>query len=356
VRGGSGDEPRTQPRPALAALLVGAQGDKRDSHPRATSAFPFGDYEVHPALGEVPGRSVDVAGDCSGVALHWRASIRIGPDRASRFAQPAAGTLDVAMEPPAPRTITDPAVTAVLDWFSGDPRALPWRASRDQYAIWVSEVMSAQTSVARAAGAWSRWMTRWPTVEALAAASLADVLGEWQGLGYPRRARDLHRAAQVVVDRGWPADLTELPGVGPYVAAAIRCFAHEEPVLPLDVNTRRVLARRFPEGIDITGDAWRAGQALMELGQRICTARPACGLCPVHAECPVAEGGSADPAPRARRQARYEGSLRQRRGTLLARVLAEGEVALADADRQAAAELAADGLLRVREGFLRVGE
>jgi len=255
----------------------------------------------------------------------------------------------------APRTVHDPVVAAVLTWWDDYGRPLPWRASRDVYAIWVSEVMSAQTSVARAAAAWTRWMARWPTVRALAAASLADVLGEWQGLGYPRRARDLHRSARIVAERGWPDPLTELPGVGDYVATAIRCFAREEPVLPLDVNTRRVLARRFPEGVDTAGDPWRAGQALMELGQRICTTRPLCVLCPVADGCPVAASGD-DPAPRARRQARYEGSLRQRRGRLLARVLAEGEVTLGDADRRAATQLVAEGLLGVHEGCLRIGE
>lgn len=245
------------------------------------------------------------------------------------------------------------ALAAVLQWWSAEARELPWRASRDPYAIWVSEVMSSQTSVTRAAAAWTRWMARWPTVDALAAASLADVLAEWQGLGYPRRARDLHRSARRIAADGWPADLTELAGVGPYVAAAIRCFAHEEPVLPLDVNVRRVVARRFPGGVDISGDPWRGGQALMELGQRICSARPACERCPVRAGCPGSgrpgrSGG--DPTPRPRRQSSFEGSLRQRRGRLLARVLAEGEVALASADAQAAATLAADGLVSLSDG------
>src|SRR5579875_1062435 len=252
--------------------------------------------------------------------------------------------------PRAPRTIEDPAFAALLAWWSAHARPLPWRASRDVYAIWVAEVMSAQTSVIRAAAAWERWMGRWPAVEALAAASLADVLAEWQNLGYPRRARDLHRAARIVVADGWPEDLTALPGIGAYVAAAIRCFAREEPVLPLDVNTRRVLARRFPEGIDSSGDPWRAGQALMEFGQRICTARPACDTCPVSEGCDARAG--ADPAPRPRRQARYEGSLRQRRGALLRRALADGEVALTGADRQAAEGLVTEGFLRLREGCL----
>ncbi len=247
-------------------------------------------------------------------------------------------------------TVTDPELAAVLDWWSAHARELPWRASRDVYAIWVAEVMSAQTSVTRAAPAWSRWMARWPTVGALAAASLAEVLTEWQGLGYPRRARDLHRAAAIVTASGWPDDLTELPGVGAYVAAAIRCFAREEPVLPRDVNVRRVLARRFPGGVDTAGDPWRAGQALMEFGQRICSARPACSVCPVQTGCP---GTAADPAPPARRQARFEGSLRQQRGRLLARVLADGAVALEAVDAAAAAGLVADGLLQLSDGTLR---
>jgi A/G-specific adenine glycosylase len=256
------------------------------------------------------------------------------------------------------RDVSDPAVAAVLAWWDAQQRELPWRAHRDMYAIWVSEVMSAQTSVTRAAAAWERWMARWPTVEALAAAALPEVLGEWQGLGYPRRARDLHRAARAVAERGWPAELTELPGIGPYVASAIRCFALEQPVLPLDVNVRRVLARRFPDGLDPSGDPWRAGQALMEFGQRICAARPRCDACPVRAGCPAhAAGGrgGVDPAPRARRQARFAGSLRQRRGALLRRVLTEGEVALDELgpdEAGAAAGLVADGLARASGGRL----
>ena len=184
------------------------------------------------------------------------------------------------------RTVADPALEAIMRWWDAHARELPWRSTRDVYAVWVSEVMSAQTSVARAAEAWTQWMARWPTVQALAAATLGEVLAQWQGLGYPRRARDLHRSARIVAARGWPEDLTELPGVGAYVAAAIRCFAHEEAVLPLDVNVRRVLNRRFPAGVEIAADPWRAGQALMELGQRVCTARPECAACPVRRDCP----------------------------------------------------------------------
>jgi len=245
-------------------------------------------------------------------------------------------------KPPA-CSVADPDVVAVLDWWTANARSLPWRASRDVYAIWVCEVMSAQTTVVRTAEAWLRWMDRWPTVEALATASLAEVLTEWQGLGFPRRARDLHRSARIVVASGWPEDLTALPGVGAYIAAAVRCFALEEPVLPLDVNVRRVLHRRFPGGIDISGDPWRAGQAMMEFGQRICSGRPKCEACPVRDGC--AGPGDAGARPPGRRHRRFEGSLRQRRGRLLRQVIAEGEVGTDDADREAAAGLARDGLV-----------
>ena len=97
-----------------------------------------------------------------------------------------------------PLSTGDPEVALIVEWWSAHARPLPWRATRDTYAVWVSEVMSAQTTVRRAATAWTAWMGRWPTVDALAAARLADVLAQWQGLGYPRRARDLHRAARIV--------------------------------------------------------------------------------------------------------------------------------------------------------------
>ncbi len=104
-----------------------------------------------------------------------------------------------------PAEVDDPALASVLDWWSANARELPWRATREVYGVWVAEVMSTQTTVERAAAAWTRWMERWPTVEALAGATLVEVLAEWQGLGYPRRARDLHRSARIVVQDGWPA-------------------------------------------------------------------------------------------------------------------------------------------------------
>jgi A/G-specific adenine glycosylase len=214
-------------------------------------------------------------------------------------------------------------------------------------------VMSAQTTVGRAAEAWVLWMERWPSVEALAEASLADVLRQWQGLGYPRRARDLHRSARIVACSGWPEDLRALPGVGPYIAAAVGCFAREEPVLPMDVNVRRVLRRRFDGGVDISGDPWRAGQALMEFGQRVCTARPRCDQCPVHEGCSGPAAVPPDAAGRARRQQPFEGSDRQRRGRLLRRVLEEGAVPVDAGDAHIAAGLADDGLVMLERGWLR---
>src|SRR5690242_7850821 len=128
----------------------------------------------------------------------------------------------------------------LLTWFDAHARPLPWRDTRDPYAILVSEVMLQQTQVERVIPRYARFVARWPTVHALAAATAADVIVEWQGLGYNRRALNLHRAACVVSQDGWPDDLTELPGVGPYTAAALGNFAFERDVLPVDTNVRRV--------------------------------------------------------------------------------------------------------------------
>jgi A/G-specific adenine glycosylase len=164
----------------------------------------------------------------------------------------------------------------LLAWFAVHRRDLPWRRTRDPYAILVSEVMLQQTQVERVVPRYVRWLERWPSAEALAAAATADVLREWQGLGYNRRALNLHRAATVIAERGWPSDLTELPGVGAYTAAAIRNFALGDDVLPVDTNVSRVQER--------TGHAFepRNAQALMDLGATVCLARvPRCGACPV---------------------------------------------------------------------------
>src|SRR5438034_11181194 len=131
----------------------------------------------------------------------------------------------------------------LLEWCAENGRDLPWRHTRDPYSILVSEVMLQQTQAGRVVPRYLSWLRRWPTAESLAAAATADVLREWQGLGYNRRALNLHRAASSVAEHGWPEDLKQLPGVGAYTAAAIRNFALEEDVLPVDINVARVQER-----------------------------------------------------------------------------------------------------------------
>jgi A/G-specific adenine glycosylase len=225
----------------------------------------------------------------------------------------------------------------LLAWYDRSARPLPWRATRDPYAILVSEVMLQQTQVERVIPRWHAWLERWPTAEALASASAADVIVAWQGLGYNRRALNLHRAAQHVAADGWPDDLTELPGVGPYTAAAVGNFAFGRDVLPVDTNVQRVQER--------TGEAFdgSCAQALFDLGATVCLARvPRCDACPLAARCP-SRGRRYEPL---RKQSRFEGSFRQRRAIAL-RAVAAGE---ATPDREALVSLARDGLVVLRDG------
>ena len=174
-------------------------------------------------------------------------------------------------------------------------------------------------------------------MEALAGASPADAIVEWQGLGYNRRALSLHRSAVRVAANGWPDDLTELPGVGPYTAAAIGNFAFGRKILPIDTNVRRVQER--------TGEQFDAAcaQALFDLGATVCLARiPRCEVCPLAERCP-SRGSRYEPL---RRQGAFEGSFRQRRALAL-RAVAEGDH---PADDEAIASLARDGLVVLRDG------
>jgi A/G-specific adenine glycosylase len=225
----------------------------------------------------------------------------------------------------------------LLAWYRASARDLPWRRTRDPYAILVSEVMLQQTQVERVVPRSPSWL-----VDALAAAARADVIRTWQGLGYNRRAVNLHRAAQDVAREGWPADLTTLPGVGPYTAAAVRCFALGEDVLPVDVNVERVLRRT---GHAFTGSS---AQALMDLGATVCLARiPRCDVCPLATECP-SRGTRDEPA---RKQGPFEGSFRQRRATMLRLVAAEPRDVEA-VDDEAVRSLERDGLVVVAEGVV----
>jgi A/G-specific adenine glycosylase len=235
----------------------------------------------------------------------------------------------------------DPRVEqSLLAWFGASARDLPWRRTCDPYAILVSEVMLQQTQVDRVVPRYTRWLRRWPTASALADARPADVIVEWQGLGYNRRALLLHRAAQHVREHGWPEDLTRLPGVGPYTAAALANFAFGANVLPRDVNVERVERRT---GHVFTG---HAAQALMDLGATVCLARvPRCERCPLVFSCP-SRGTRDEPL---RRQPAFEGSFRQRRAAAL-RLVAEAERSEDELDTDAVRSLARDGLVVVAAG------
>jgi A/G-specific adenine glycosylase len=225
----------------------------------------------------------------------------------------------------------------LLAWFGQNGRDLPWRRTRDPYAILVSEVMLQQTQVHRVVPKYLEWLDRWPTAASLAAASPADVIRAWQGLGYNRRGLNLHRAAGRIAASGWPVDLTELPGVGPYTAAAIGNFAFGRDELPVDTNVQRVRER--------TGHPFSpaAAQALMDLGATVCLARiPRCEVCPLARACP-SRGRRYAPL---RKQSRFEGSFRERRASTLSLVAAEAR-RLEDVDPEAVESLARDGLVRV---------
>ena len=194
----------------------------------------------------------------------------------------------------------------LLSWFIENARDLPWRRTRDPYAILVSEVMLQQTQVDRVLPYYTRFLERFPTVQALAAGPTADVIRIWSGLGYNRRAVNLQRAARAVVDEQGgafpedPADLKKLPGIGAYTAGAIAAFAYERDVAFLDTNMRRVISRVIfgtesaPESDAIESatallppdHGWIWNQALIEFGALQCTARrPACVICPLRDEC-----------------------------------------------------------------------
>ena len=250
----------------------------------------------------------------------------------------------------------------VLAWFAEAGRDLPWRATRDPYRVLVAEVLAQQTQAARAAAAWPRFLERFPDVHALAAAAPAEVLRAWQGLGYNRRALALRRTAQAVVERGgWPGtveELAELPGVGPYTARAVACFALEQPVAPVDTNVARVLARsltgtdpaqltpaarqRLADQAMPDGTAWAWSSALMDVGALHCRPRPRCGGCPLELTCRWRALGPAAPPPRPRAQAPFATSDRRWRGAVVRALAAAPEglerTALADQVQAAAAD------------------
>jgi A/G-specific adenine glycosylase len=250
----------------------------------------------------------------------------------------------------------------VLAWFADTGRDLPWRATRDPYRVLVAEVLAQQTQAARAAAAWPRFLERFPDVRALAAAAPAEVLRAWQGLGYNRRALALRQTAQAVVDRGgWPdtvEGLAALPGVGPYTARAVACFALGLPVAPVDTNVARVLTRslagtdpaeltpadrqRLADQAMAEDRPWAWSSALMDIGALHCRPRPRCDGCPLELTCRWRALGPAAPPPRPKPQAPFATSDRRWRGAVV-RALAGApdgldRAGLADAVQAAAAQ------------------
>ena len=262
---------------------------------------------------------------------------------------------------------------SLLAWGRPRLRDLPWRQVRDPWPILVSEVMLQQTRVERVVDRWPRFLERFPRPAACAEASPGDVIAEWSGLGYNRRALNLHRTATVVVGlHGGDLprtleDLLSLPGVGPYTARAVLAFAYEDDGAVVDTNVARIMAGwtgrrltvREAQGLaDASvpiGEGWAWNQVVIDLGATICRARgPQCGDCPLASGC-TWRGTGPDPAVGsagvAGRQPSFDGSDRQGRGRLVAR-LAEGPVAgpdLAEAmgwpDDQERAERVAAGLV-----------
>jgi len=226
--------------------------------------------------------------------------------------------------------------SAVLDWYAEHGRDLAFRRASDPWAILVSEVMAQQTQAARAAEAWTTFMATYPSPAAMAAASPADVIRAWRGLGYNRRALALHRAARQIVDAhdGRVPDsleaLVALPGIGPYTARAVLAIAFDQPVAALDVNIRRVLGRAFElDGVaaparQATADGFvptdRAADwmhALMDVGAAFCRPRdPRCDACPLRDPCPAAGLVAAKPA-RSRPAPRFASTTRWLRGRIL---------------------------------------
>ncbi|MGB6364906.1 MAG: A/G-specific adenine glycosylase, partial [Thermoanaerobaculia bacterium] len=226
------------------------------------------------------------------------------------------------------------------EWFVEHLRPLPWRRSLDPYGVWVSEVMLQQTGVETVVPYYERFMRRFPTVGELAAAGIDDVLVLWSGLGYYRRARQMHAAAKEIVDRGGrfprrPEGLQQLPGIGPYTAAAVASIAFGVRVPAIDGNVVRVVSRLLALATDPRKkpgqeriyqaaaalldpeEPGNSNQALMELGAMICRPRrPRCGECPLVAGCRAAASGEPESYPAARRR---RAMVKSRRAVVIAR-------------------------------------
>jgi A/G-specific adenine glycosylase len=243
----------------------------------------------------------------------------------------------------------------LADWYRDHGRHdLAWRESRDRWTILVSEVMLQQTQVPRVAEVWPAFIGRFPTAAAMAAATPGDVITAWGRLGYPRRARRLWESARMIAADGWPADLTDLPGVGRYTAGAVLAQAEDADVPAVEVNVRRVVERcagtalseRAAEAEMVKLARPLRGRdrllALMDVGATICRPRdPRCPDCPLRRRC--ASRGPRPDEPRSRQPA-FAGSFRQRRGLVMARLRDDGRAPVDELDAEALASLVADGL------------
>jgi A/G-specific adenine glycosylase len=251
-------------------------------------------------------------------------------------------------------------VTGLGRWYATHGRhELPWRQTRDRWTVLVSEVMLHQTQVPRVAAMFDGFMAEFPTPVAMADAGVAPVIRAWGRLGYPRRARWLYESAVVIRDHGWPEDLRELPGVGRYTASAIAAQCDDADEIGIEVNLRRVCERVAGERLtDPEAEAWVRKLArgltprdrllaVMDIGATVCTARePQCGACPLEKRCATL-GVHGDETKH--RQGKFEGSFRQRRGIVMAR-LREGSVRTQELDGEALASLLDDGLAEVTRG------
>ena len=285
---------------------------------------------------------------------------------------------------------------ALLQWFAGHQRDLPWRMVRDPWSILVAEVMLQQTQVGRVLDRWPAFLAMFPTPASCAAAGPGPVIAAWQGLGYPRRARALYDISVACVERfggELPTsleDLLALAGIGPYTARAVLVFAHETDVGVIDVNAARVLARAaagavlgpkeaqtLADRLVPAGRGWTWNQAMLDVGARYCRPIPQCDDCPLRGWCAfnaarVADRGAVDPAigtfGTGAKQSRFDGSDRQGRGRLLRRLadgaVATDELAVAmgwpsdfERARRVAASLVADRLATIGpDGALTIGD
>ncbi len=223
---------------------------------------------------------------------------------------------------------------ALLAWAEGTRHDLPWRRTRDPWAVLVSELMLQQTQVSRVIPRYEAFLARLPTAVACASAPAADVIRLWHGLGYNRRALNLHRAAVAIVERHGGdlpdrlPDLLALPGAGACTARAVLAFAFERDVAVLDINARRALSRALgrpasqddADALVPAGAGWAWNQAVLDLGATVCRSRPGCGECPLAGSCAWHRSGRPAPDPwrPGRPQSSFEGSERQGRGRLVA--------------------------------------